>query len=388
MLQQVVSHVGDCVRRKDLSSVHVEDVLLSSAMAAVMEVSKSLLPEVQSKFRADLEEFGRQLGELHYVSDLKKQSSAEQHLLLVLQGLGRIKSYFSDATIQAANVMAEQYVCPLHPETTGRRTELCPKCGRELEQQVRLIAGRTNGPYCSIQTVQAAIRTDGPLVVGRETKAFLTLTHLDGKPVFLTDLIEMHTRKVHLLLIDSGLADYHHEHPLPTLNPGEFEFAFTPRKPGSYSAWGDIRPAPMGLQEHAATVIQATTTGEPISDRDTKKTDVVDGLTYQLWFDQAQIRAGKPINGRLRIAREDGTGFNRLEPTMAAFAHLVGFHEDRRNALHFHPKGRPVLNEKDRGGPELEFVFYAPQPGFIRLFAQVQIEGVSRFASFGVEVSR
>ena len=222
MLQQVVSHVGDCVRRKDLSSVHVEDVLLGSAMAAVMEVAKSLSPEVQSKFRADLEEFGRLLGELHYVSDLRKQPLAEQHLLLVLQSLGRIKSYFPEATLQAASVMAEQYVCPLHPETTGRRTEFCPKCGRELEQQVRLIAGRTNGPYCSLQTVQAAIRTDGPLVVGRKAKAFLTLTHLDRKPVFSTDLIEMHTRKVHLLLIDSGLTDYHHEHPVPTLNPGEF----------------------------------------------------------------------------------------------------------------------------------------------------------------------
>ena len=71
---------------------------------------------------------------------------------------------------------------------------------------------------------------------------------------------------------------------------------------------------------------------------------------------------------------------------MAAFAHFAGFHEDRRSVLHFHPKGPPVRNEKARGGPDLEFIFFAPQPGFVRLFAQVRIDGVPKFAPFTVSV--
>ena len=39
------------------------------------------------------------------------------------------------------------------------------------------------------------------------------------------------------------------------------------------------------------------------------------------------------------------------------------------------------------GGPELNLTFYAPQPGFVRLFAQVQISGISKFAPFGIRVS-
>jgi hypothetical protein len=253
---------------------------------------------------------------------------------------------------------------------------------------VRLIAGRTNGPYCSIQTVQAAIKVAQPLKAGQETSATLFLKRLDGQPIYPTDLIESHTKRIHLLLIDSSLTDFHHEHPAPTGVPGEYAFRFTPRNPGSYLAWADIRPTPMGLQEYAATTIPADAPGEPLKDRVVKTRAMVDGLVFELSFDQPTLVAAKPINGRLRVSTADGAGFDQLEPFMAAFAHLVWFHEDLRNVLHFHPKGRPVLNDKARGGPELEFILYASQPGFVRLFAQVQVAGASKFAPFGLQFDR
>lgn len=122
MLHQVVSNVGECVRRRDLASVHLKDVLLSSAMAAVLQVAKALQVGIQPKFRAELEDFGHRLSELHYVSDLKKQDPAENQLLLVLQGFGRIKSFFPAETSKAASEAAEKYVYSLHPEMAGRRT--------------------------------------------------------------------------------------------------------------------------------------------------------------------------------------------------------------------------------------------------------------------------
>ena len=388
MLHQVVSNVGDCVRRRDLASVHLEDVLLSSAMAAVMQVTKALPPDTQSKLRAELEDFGHQFSELHYASDLKKQDRADKQLLLVLQGFGRIKSFFPADTLKAASDAAERYICPLHPEVTGRRTASCQKCGHELGQQMRLIAGRTNGPYCSMQTVRAAIEANQQLEAGQEVSAVLRLKRLDGQPVYPADLIETSTRRIHLLLIDSSLTDFHHEHPAPTAAPGEYAFRFTPRKPGSYLAWADIRPTPMGLQEYAAATLSADRAGEPLKDRATRTRTAVDGLVFELIFDQPTLFAAKPIHGRLRVSTSDGNGFNQLEPFMAAFAHLVGFHEDLRNVLHFHPKGRPIVNERARGGPELEFILYAPQPGFVRLFVQVQVEGVSKFAPFGLQFER
>jgi hypothetical protein len=113
----------------------------------------------------------------------------------------------------------------------------------------------------------------------------------------------------------------------------------------------------------------------------------VDGLNYELILAQKTIQVGRPASARLRITTADGKGFTQLEPLMATFAHLVGFNQDYKNVMHIHPKGAPVLDPAARGGPELEFQIYALQPGFVRLFAQVQIEGRSRFAPFGLQIA-
>ncbi|MFL6543719.1 MAG: hypothetical protein ACJ8LM_00865 [Candidatus Udaeobacter sp.] len=175
--------------------------------------------------------------------------------------------------------------------------------------------------------------------------------------------------------------------PVPTRNPGEYSFSFTPSKPGSYGVWADVRPYPLGLQEYAMTDIPAATTGEPLTNRTVIFKPTVDGLNYELILAQKTIQVGRPALARLRITTADGNGFTQLEPLMATFAHLVGFNQDYKTVIHMHPKGAPVLDPAARGGPELEFQIYALQPGFVRLFAQVQIEGRSRFAPFGLQIA-
>jgi hypothetical protein len=196
-----------------------------------------------------------------------------------------------------------------------------------------------------------------------------------------------HGSRVHLLLIDASLSDYHHIHPTALTDAGVFEFAFVPAKPGTYLAWADIRPAPMGLHEFAAATIAAETKGLEISNREPNITTTVDGITFQLRFNEAQIRAGKSVRGKLRVTSEGGGGFKELEPVMEAFAHFTGFHEDRQTVVHFHPTGLPVTNTKARGGPELEFLFFTLQPGLVRLFVEVQIGGAQKFAPFNVLVA-
>jgi hypothetical protein len=71
---------------------------------------------------------------------------------------------------------------------------------------------------------------------------------------------------------------------------------------------------------------------------------------------------------------------------MQAFAHVVGFSEDGKTVLHIHPLGGEPTIPTVRGGPTLSFRFYAPSPGFIRVYGQVQIDGVSQFPAFGVIV--
>ena len=134
------------------------------------------------------------------------------------------------------------------------------------------------------------------------------------------------------------------------------------------------------------TEIPAATTGEPLTNRAVNFKANVDGLSYELIFAQNTIQVGQPVRFRLRITSADGKGFTQLEPLMATFAHLVGFNQDYKTVMHLHPKGAPVLDPTARGGPELEFQICPLQPGFVRLFAQVQIEGRSHFAPFGLQI--
>ena len=236
------------------------------------------------------------------------------------------------------------------------------------------------------QAVKATITTNAPLAVGQPAQAVLHLRRATGEPVTLADLIETHTRKIHLLVVDPSLTDYHHEHPQPTGTPGDYAFAFTPQKPGSYLAWADLRPLPLGLQEYEKASIAGTGNPEPLRDKEPRLEGEADGLHFQLILPRAEVKSGVATAARLRITQKDGSGFAELEPVMAAFAHLVGFHEDRQTILHMHPTGAPITEENARGGPELEFKIYATKPGFIRLFAQVQIGGRQVFVPFGLRV--
>jgi hypothetical protein len=97
---------------------------------------------------------------------------------------------------------------------------------------------------------------------------------------------------------------------------------------------------------------------------------------------------GSPVRAKLRVTDLAGRPWKQLEPIMATFAHLVGFNEDGKTVLHIHPKMTKLPLPEDRGGPELELQLYVETPGFYRLFAQVQVGGVSKFAPFGLNVTR
>ena len=213
----------------------------------------------------------------------------------------------------------------------------------------------------------------------------------DGAPVELNDLRVMHTEPIHLLIIDESLGDYHHEHPKPTSVPGEYVFTFTPRNPrnpGAYRVFADIVPIASKVQEYAVCDLPSETKGEPLKDRTETVESQVGKLGFFLQWNTPtpKIRSKDPIVASLTIV-EDSTPFNKLEPVMGAYAHIVGFYEDRQTVLHIHPEGEEPQSADERGGPSFGFRFYAPKPGFIRLYVQVQIDGKQVFAPSGTLVA-
>lgn len=281
---------------------------------------------------------------------------------------------------------AAQYICPMKCEGgSSDKPGKCPTCGMAL----KAISDKGNGHAHTATgeaTTKISVRTAAPLQVGEKAEVIVKLAKPDGSPMLLSDLKEAHTKKIHLLIIDRSLTDYHHEHPEPTATPGEYGFSFTPRKSGPYRVWADLVPVATDAQEYAIADIAAPAEGEPITDRTVRMETEVEGLRYQVVFNKAKIRAGEAVLGKLKITGPDGKLFTQLEPIMATYAHLVGFNEDYQDIVHIHPLGVEPTSNTDRGAGSLEFHLQAAKPGLMRLYAQVQIGGVSKFAPFTLNV--
>lgn len=284
-------------------------------------------------------------------------------------------------------VKADIYICPMHPlDRHLNGDERCSVCGMALVR--RRIAASSVYEKPGEPSMKLVARPDRPLEVGRKAEVVVSIHRNDGRPVTPDDLLVVHTQRIHLLIVDSTLADYHHEHPLPTGAPGEYRFSFTPRRPGPYRMWADVVPGWSSLQEYLMTDIPSEHPGEPIPDRGDTSRASLDGLTFDLTFYSGgkPLRVGEAVVGRIRVSGAGGTPFVGLEPIMGSFAHIVGFNEDYKTVVHIHPTGNDPTRPTDRGGPVLEFKFYPPAAGYTRLYCQVNIGGASKFAPFNINV--
>jgi len=383
MLLQMMDRLHSAVRKRELTLVDQEDPIASAAVSMLLaEVAKSGAPNAGA-LRVDWIVFVRDVSALHTAADAAQREACVDLMQRLDGEFLKLQESADPAVLGAAHQYAARFTCPMHPDVIGAKNDPCDKCGMPLDQPVVIFPSEIGSLVT--QAVHATITTDAPLEVGKLAHAVLHLRRVHDEPVTPDELVETHTRKIHLLIVDASLTDYHHEHPQPTKTPGDYAFAFTPTKPGSYFAWADLRPLPLGLQEYDKTIIAGTGQSEPLSDKATRLEADAEGYHFQLSLEKDAVQAGKVSTAKLRVTR-DGKDFTQLEPVMAAFAHLVGFNEDDETVLHMHPMGAPILNGSERGGPTLEFKIYATKPGFTRLFAQVQIDGRQVFAPFGFQV--
>lgn len=223
-----------------------------------------------------------------------------------------------------------------------------------------------------------------PLKAGEEATVLLSLTTPGGKPVGEEDLMVAHTRKVHLLLVDPTLEDYHHIHPEPTAVKGEYEFRFTPESGGDYRIFADLLPVATARPVQAVADLEvAGKPGEPAGGFGLET--VVEDYRFALEVPPEGLAVKKPAVISLRVTSDAGQGV-KLEPVMGAYAHLVAFDGDRSGFAHMHPVKDGVDHQLDPVAPALDFIFYVTEPGDYMAWAQVIVEGEETFAPFLVSV--
>ncbi len=243
-------------------------------------------------------------------------------------------------------------------------------------------------------------RSDGAVPApGAATTFTLRLSTSGGKPIGPEDLLTVHTRKLHLLVIDPTLRDYQHLHPEPGGRAGEWVFTHTPRRAGEYRVFADFTPAATGrgLYAFADYAVPGKAAEETAADPGGGAgTPLGEEAAEGAWRfrlatkDGAAVKAGRPAT-LVFSGREAAGGTVPLTLVMDAYAHLVAFDPDRSGFAHLHPRGEQpgdyAVKTPDAREPRLYFDLTIPKPGRYVVWAQVNLEGGERFLPFVVEVA-
>jgi hypothetical protein len=238
-------------------------------------------------------------------------------------------------------------------------------------------------------TLRIALDPDHPIAprAGQEIAVRFHLKNLLGKDVPLEALLVTHTAKLHALVLDPEFQDYHHAHPQPIGNPGEYEFRFTPQRNGPYRLWIDALPSATGREEFPFCDLapMPDPASAPPKLAGPRMSAVADGFVCDLSFSGGKLKTGEVIDAQLTIRDRNGQPAQRLQPTMGAFAHIVGFAADYKTVLHIHPLGS-MPQPGDLGGPIVRFRFRPDLAGDLRLFIQFQTDGALHLAKFATSV--
>jgi hypothetical protein len=383
VISQCTANVQTLIQTNQLSEIGYQIANISPAIRLLQahireqERSESLAPQLEQLFSA---------GGNVILAARDKKAPLEKTRLRLAEYQALVKEVAAYYPRQVVN--ADVYICPMHPlDRHLEADEKCSLCHMSLIRR-RLVASSTYEKPGETSVLMTAT-ADAPLQAGKPAHVRVRFSRRDGSPVLNQDLLVIHTQRIHLLINDHSLGDYHHEHPAPTSMPGEYEFTFTPRRDGPYRVVADIVPAATSIQEYAAAELPAQKPGGEIDDRQTRLRAEADGLRFELDFGgrETSLRATEPLLGHLTVKDADGKPFAGLEPVMGAFGHFVGFFDDRKAVIHVHPAGPEPQQPGERGGPVLPFYLYAPRDGYLRFYVQVRVGGIDHFAAFGLNVA-
>ncbi|MGK0177093.1 MAG: hypothetical protein ACJAYS_001028 [Lentimonas sp.] len=224
----------------------------------------------------------------------------------------------------------------------------------------------------------------GKSAKGTEQEVTLELLTPGGMPIAPHELAITHTEKLHVMVIDPSLVDYYHVHPQPEGISGKYTFTFTPKRAGTYRILAEIVPLLTRRQVIASGTIDVEGLEDGISfERRTEST--VDQVHFVLNDVPESMQTGIDYRFELDVLTAEGNAVV-LEDIMGAKGHMVAFDAERKGFAHMHPIDSVLSTEPGSSDSELAFLFNVPNPGWYRLFSQVQVEGRVVFGSFDLKI--
>ena len=232
--------------------------------------------------------------------------------------------------------------------------------------------------------VEMNISLDDEAAVGVVQKVTLELLTSGGMSIAPHELALTHTKKMHVMVVDPSLQDYHHVHPQADGFNGQYTFEFIPNRAGTYQVFVEIVPLRTRRQIIATGTIEVGGIASTMN-FERQLESVVDGLRFSLGdMPTERMRTGVDYRFELEVTAADGS-IVELQDVMGAPGHMVAFDAAGKGFAHMHPIDS-VISARSQESPELAFLFNVPNPGWYRVFAQVQVSGREVFGHFDLEI--
>jgi hypothetical protein len=224
--------------------------------------------------------------------------------------------------------------------------------------------------------IDVRIHSNGPIVVGEENELEIEIFGPRGRALFPHDLAITHTERIHLMMIDPEMGDYHHLHPRADGFSSRYTVRWTPVREGTYRFFAEMVPLEIRRQVVGHGTVEVV--ASPGVEIDRQKTP--DWLKATFSYGNPRARRDLPVS--VTLERTDGR-LLQLEMIMGDFAHMVGFDRQQRGYTHMHtiPTGR-----EEASPAELQFLFHASDPGHYRFWLQVMIDGREVFVPYDLEL--
>ncbi len=241
--------------------------------------------------------------------------------------------------------------------------------------------------------IKAKLSSESAIAQGESSRVRLDLKTSGGMSIAPHELAVTHTEKMHVMLIDPSLEDYHHVHPEAVGLDGQYFFDFTPALAGSYKVFTEI--VPLRSRRQAIALSELEVPGQSTAPKfERSMVSLVDGVLFELLNVPDILETGRDYRLQLSTTDPEGKAID-LEIVMGAKGHMVAFDSVGMGFAHMHPVGSVAsVRTAGLGGgggfdsidQDLAFMFNVPNPGWYRLFAQIRVKGKAVFGRFDLRV--